>query len=324
MDLEYTEEGKLPEQIEERTFLYHLKTAHLITKSDVKTTILPATTFAVTALFSGALSCDAVSDPLTALGGVLKSIAWTWMNLWIFNLSNQRLPNSVLEDAINKPWRAIPSGRLTSEEARRLLMLSIPAVLLATTYLGGSRESLFMMVLTWIYNDLGAAEGHFALRHVNNALGFTTFAAGAASVASGPLRPTTYHWLAFVAAAITYTIQLQDMEDLEGDRARARRTLPLVYGGAVTRRITAASVVVFSLAAPAFWRLSIEGYLPPVALGAWVAVRTLTREDRAADKKTFKLWCLWLMLLYILPFATRLGLVWGGGRVRERYHVKRY
>ena len=38
---------------QDRTFLFHVKTAFLITKSDVKTTILPATTFAFTAALSG-------------------------------------------------------------------------------------------------------------------------------------------------------------------------------------------------------------------------------------------------------------------------------
>ncbi|KAH6714280.1 UbiA prenyltransferase family [Leptodontidium sp. 2 PMI_412] len=303
MNLEYAEEGKLPPQTEDRTFLFHVKTAFLITKSDVKTTILPATTFAFTAAYSGVLSTEPTPDFVHVLFSLLKSVLWTWMNLWIFNLSNQRLPNSVLEDSINKPWRAIPSGRLTSEEARRLLLISIPAVFLATLYLGGSKESLFLMVLTWIYNDLGAAEEHFLIRHVNNALGFTTFGAGAAQVACGTLNTTTYYWLAIIATAITCTIQFQDMEDQEGDRMRLRRTLPIVLGDFQTRRINALTILAFSIVAPAFWQLSLAGYVLPIVLGSSIAIRTLIRKDLAADKQTFKLWCLWLMLLYVLPFA---------------------
>ena len=321
LDLEYAEEGKLPPQTEvsissleistycmltpyqDRTFLFHVKTAFLITKSDVKTTILPATTFAFTAALSGVLSTEPISDPHTVLFRLLKSIVWTWMNLWIFNLSNQRLPNSVVEDSINKPWRAIPSGRLTSEEARRILLVSIPAVFLTTLYLGGSKESLFLMVLTWIYNDLGAAEENFMIRHINNALGFTTFGAGAAQVACGSLNLTTYYWLAVIAAAITCTIQFQDMEDQEGDRMRFRRTLPIVIGDFQTRRINALTIIAFSFIAPAFWQLSLAGYLLPIFLGFTIAIRTLIKKDLAADRQTFKLWCLWLMLLYVLPFA---------------------
>lgn len=160
------------------------------------------------------------------------------------------------------------------------------------------------MVLTWIYNDLGAAEENFLIRHINNALGFTTFGAGAAQVATcGSLNYTTYYWLAVIAAAITCTIQFQDMEDQEGDRMRFRRTLPIVLGDFQTRRINALTIIVFSFIAPAFWRLSLVGYLLPTVLGYTIAIRTLIRKDLAADRQTFKLWCLWLMLLYVLPFA---------------------
>ncbi|KAJ5040864.1 uncharacterized protein L3040_005423 [Drepanopeziza brunnea f. sp. 'multigermtubi'] len=314
MDLKLVEEGTLAPQTQSRTFLYHAETAFLITKSDIKTTILPATTFAFTAVFSGLMSDATTPDASSALFGLLKAVVWTWVNLWIFNLSNQRLPNSVLEDAINKPWRAIPSGRLTPEEASQILLLSIPAGYLSTLFLGGTTEFLVMMVLTWVYNDLGAAEGHFLLRHVNNALGFTTFGAGAARVACGGALNTTtiYAWLAVIAAAITCTIQFQDMEDQEGDRLRARKTLPLVMGEGATRWANAVTVVGFSLVAAAFWRLPVLGYLPPAALGGLIAVRTLTRTDLAGDKQTFKLWCLWLMLLYVLPFAKMEG-VWDIG-----------
>ncbi len=277
----------------------------------MKTTILPATTFAFTAAFSSVLSSEPVPDVGTVLAKASKSILWTWMNLWIFNLSNQRLPNAVLEDSINKPWRPIPSGRLTSEEARQILLISIPAVFLSTLYLGGTRESLFLMVLTRIYNDLGAAEGHFLLRHVNNALGFTTFGAGATQVARGSLNMSIYYWLAIIAAAITCTIQFQDMEDQEGDRMRFRKTLPIVLGDMMTRRINAITIIIFSLVAPIFWRLSFFGLLPPFSLGILIAIRTLFRKDLTSDKQTFKLWCLWLMLLYVLPFAKSEGTVLG-------------
>lgn len=231
------------------------------------------------------------------------------MNLWIFNLANQRLPNSILEDSINKPWRAIPSGRLISEEARHLLLFCIPIVFLSTMYIGGNKESLFLMVLTWMYNDLGAAEENFIIRHINNALGFVTFGAGAAQVACGSLNTISYCWLLFIAAAISCTIQFQDMEDQEGDRMRFRKTLPIVLGDSATRKVNAITIVTFSMAAPAFWRLDLAGYLLPMSLGVLIGVRTLLRTDLAADKQTFKLWCLWLMMLYVLPFA-RSEVVW--------------
>ena len=286
--------------------LYHLKTVYLITKSDIKTTVLPATTFALSGAFSGPLLTTASSPAVqSVLSRMPDAILWTWLNLWIFNLANQRLPNSVLEDSINKPWRAIPSKRLTPTHARQLLLGSIPVVLAASLYLGGLRESVALMILTWIYNDLGAADEHFLVRHVNNAFGFIAFSAGATQVACGfpqhSLNEAAYQWLAIIGAVITFTIQFQDMEDQEGDRLRNRRTMPLVLGDSITRWANAFTVILFSIVCPAFWRLGAMGFTVPVLLGAIIAARTLTLKDVAADKRTFQLWCLWLITLYLLP-----------------------
>jgi 4-hydroxybenzoate polyprenyltransferase len=232
-------------------------------------------------------------------------ILWTWSNLWIFNLANQRLPNSVLEDSINKPWRAIPSGRLTPTQARHVLLGSIPIVCLATFYLGGRQESAALMILTWVYNDLGAGDENFLLRHINNALGFVSFGAGASQVACGfpgyNLNRDAYWWLGVIAAVITCTIQFQDMEDQEGDRLRDRKTLPIVLGDNLTRWGNAVVIIFFSLMVPSFWRMDLSGYFLPVLLGTVIAGRTLFLKTLASDKQTFRLWCLWLTSLYCLP-----------------------
>ncbi|CZR51054.1 uncharacterized protein PAC_00929 [Phialocephala subalpina] len=305
MDLE---DCKEPKQGIRACVLNHIKTIHLITKSDIKTTVYPATTFAFASALSGPLlTTDSIPTLLTVILRLPKAIVWTWLNLWIFNLANQRLPNSILEDSINKPWRVIPSGRLTPTQARRLLLISIPAVFLSTLYLGGRDESVGLMILTWVYNDLGAGDEVFFLRHVINALGFVSFGAGATQVACGfplhSLNKTGYQWLAAICVIITCTIQFQDMEDQEGDRMRNRRTLPIVLGDSLTRWVNATVIIAFSLLAPMFWQLEYTGYLLPTVIGIVIAGRTLLLRNLAADKRTFKLWCLWLMTLYLLPLA---------------------
>ena len=280
----------------------------------MKTTVYPATTFALAAALSGTLL---TTNPSPTILGILfrlpKAIIWTWLNLFLFNLANQRLPSSILEDTINKPWRAIPSKRMTPTQARQLLLLSIPLVYASTYYLGGREESVLLMVLTWIYNDLGAADESFLVRHITNALGFVTFSAGATQVACGypihTLNTTAYQWLGVIAAVITFTIQFQDMEDQEGDRMRNRRTLPIVLGDSTTRWVNAVVIVAFSLIAPLFWQLRVLGCLAPLGLGVCIAGRTIILKSVAADRKTFKLWCLWLIGLYLLPLIKRQGMI---------------
>lgn len=101
------------------------------------------------------------------------------------------------------------------------------------------------------------------------------------------------------------------MEDQEGDRERGRRTLPIVLGDVLTRLANAVVILAFSLIAPTFWRLNLWGYALPVGLGSLIAGRTLFMRSLQADKKTFKLWCIWLVGLYLLPtFKHQGGLRW--------------
>jgi 4-hydroxybenzoate polyprenyltransferase len=170
-----------------------------------------------------------------------------------------------------------------------------------------------LLVLTWLYNDLGASDEHFLVRHATNALGFTSFSAGAtqAILHSTPLPTALYQWLAMIAVVITFTIQFQDMEDQEGDRLRGRLTMPIVLGDNITRWANAATILVFSVLAAKFWDLALPLYLLPASLGAAIAARTLLLKTLKADKQTFKLWCLWLMMLYLLPLVKRYSFLVG-------------
>ena len=93
------------------------------------------------------------------------------------------------------------------------------------------------------------------------------------------------------------------MEDQEGDTLRERRTLPIVFGDKITRRLNAGVFVMFSVVAPAFWRMGCVGYAIPVLLGTTIGWRTMWLRKLKDDKTTFKLWCLWLIILYLLSLV---------------------
>lgn len=165
-----------------------------------------------------------------------------------------------------------------------------------------------LTVLTWIYDDLGAADEGMVLRNFVNALGFSGFSSGAAVVACGPpgsFEPngTATHWLIMMGLMIFTTLQVQDMYDQEGDAARGRKTAPLVLGDRAARWTIVVPVTVFSLFCPAFWGLSVYGYLFPVVLGGVIDFRTLTVMGVKADRLTFKVWCIWGISLYALPLV---------------------
>ncbi|MCJ1230511.1 hypothetical protein MMC12_007185, partial [Toensbergia leucococca] len=220
-----------------------------------------------------------------------------------------RLPDSILEDSVNKPWRPVPAGRISSIETRRLLLATIPAVWIITIFLGGLKETSLIIGLTWMYNDLGGADENGIVRNVINALGFVVFSSGATRIASGhgqfSLNEAAYQWLAMQWAIITSTMQMQDFKDQKGDLARpgGRSTAPLVLGDWVARWTIAVPVLVWSVICPLFWAVDIYGYVVPLALGNFVAIRVILLRNVDADRSTWMLWAVWLVSLYMLPLV---------------------
>lgn len=277
----------------------------------MKTMVFPSTVFGVFGAFSGnAMTSDPNPNLIKIISRVPCTFLYCWSLIFVFDLCNQRLTQSVIEDRINKPWRPIPSGRLTQAQANRWLVMAIPLVLLASaTWSGGASESLIFMFLTWLYNDCGGADSAWTVRNLLNGLGIAAYNAGALKVAIGPQispSPAASGWIAVTAVTIASTIQIQDMEDQKGDALRGRRTMPLVLGDGVTRMVTAVFVVVWSFACPVYWNLELVESLPGVALGAAVAARGLLLRHVSQDRGTFVLWCFWIAVLYIQPLMANL------------------
>ncbi|KAL2038023.1 hypothetical protein N7G274_009243 [Stereocaulon virgatum] len=291
---------------QQRSVVFHLHTIWLFTVNDLKSIVCPETVFAVFSALSGrSLTTNATPCFCNILGRLPKVILWNWTNLVLFDVANQRLPQSIVEDSVNKLWRLLPSKRLTDDEARRLLLVLIPVVFLVPTYLGGLFESMAMMALTWMYNDLGGADENYIIRNLINACGFVCYSSGATSVAVGyghsEFNEKAWVWLALVGAIVFSTLQMQDMADMEGDAARGRRTLPLVHGESVARWFIAVPVAAWSIICPAFWESGLVGYGIATAVGSALFVRVLVLEGRMAYRRTWAIWCLWTMALYLLP-----------------------
>lgn len=237
-------------------------------------------------------------------------LTWLWINLLLFNISNQRLPGSAVEDAINKAWRPIPAKRITADQSQLLLLGLVPAVLLYSHLVDVLWHSLFLIALTWMYNDLGGADNHYLVRNLLNAHGMAFYSTGALQLALGPsvqLNTAAVQWIGMVSAIVLCTIQVQDLEDQEGDRLKGRKTLPLVIGDRLTRKITAFAVLAWSLAAPWFWKPTLLAYVLPLSFGFTLSFRVLKWRTLEADRRTWKLWCFWMVSMYLVPLLKSIG-----------------
>lgn len=291
----------------------YIYTLYLFTASDFTPVLIPQTLFA---LFSSssrqfASSSDAVASPTTLLSRLPHTIIWIWLQLLVLDLSNQRQPGAIAEDALNKPWRPIPSHRITPEGTRRLLAVSIFGTLAASMYLCGTAETLILFASNWLYNDLELSSEHWIVRNLMNGIGITTIGLGALQVICGPgcdLDPDSLlKWWLLCAGMITTTIHAQDLYDQEGDAARGRKTAPLVLGDNTARWTIVVAVAGWSVAMPALMGIDIFeqwfGYLVPLSLGALIVIRMLAFRSVAEDKKTFKAWAAWTVCLYALPLV---------------------
>ena len=201
------------------SILYDAHTIWLVTRNDLKSIVFPETAFGICSALSGPmLTSNSSPDAICILKRVPQVILWNWINVLIFDLANQRLPNSIIEDSVNKPWRPIPSGRLSACQARRLLLAILPISVIITFYIGGMEETIVMNTLEYMYNDLGGADENFVVRNLINAAGFICYSAGATRVAYGhdqySLNDKGYQWLAIIGGIIFSTLQMQDMVGL--------------------------------------------------------------------------------------------------------------
>jgi 4-hydroxybenzoate polyprenyltransferase len=287
-------------------FVSNVYTIWLFTYSDLKTIIMPSAAFG---LMNGiALSLDSNTDIDLSPQQVLKKaptvIYWVWINLLPFAIDNQRQHEAVQEDLLNKPWRPLPSRRISAGSAKSLMTILYLVAVATSFFLGNMTQCLTLIVLGFCYNDLGGSDSGIIVRNFINASGFICFSSGALQVVVGLEESALDRlswWLIVIAAIVFSTVQTQDMYDQRGDAIRRRRTLPLVIGDGPARWTIAGPMVLWCWLTPWFWGSSIIGYLAPVTLGMTVATRTLRVRNEKGDLVIFRLWNLWLVSVYLLP-----------------------
>ncbi|KAL8996993.1 MAG: hypothetical protein Q9169_003644 [Polycauliona sp. 2 TL-2023] len=295
------------------TLWYFLNTLWLFTKDDFDTFVLPDTIFGLSSALSAHFLCDAlqIRHIYSAIRRLPLVLLFNWSNLLIFDLANQRSPESIAEDVINKPWRPLPTKRITPRQTRHLILITMPLVLLLGFALDVWMETTLLFNLTWVYNDLKGGDDHWLVRNLVISIAFFLYNLASLKIASGGfavdvLSPYAYIWTTVISAVILTTMQVQDFKDQVGDRARGRRqTAPLILGERLTRRITAAMIIFWSVTCSLIWSF----WLLPVGLGSYVAYRILYFYGSEQDRRSWKLWCLWTAVLYLLPMASSMDYV---------------
>ena len=123
-----------------------------------------------------------LSAPNTSADHLLYAVIWTWLHLLQFTVSNQSLNPD--EDALNKPWRPIPSGLISVGYARALRWILLPLCFFFSVCLGTHWQGISLALAFVAHNELHL-HSHWMMRNVCNAWGYASFNAGASAIAAG-------------------------------------------------------------------------------------------------------------------------------------------
>ncbi|KAH6646526.1 UbiA prenyltransferase family [Truncatella angustata] len=230
-------------------------------------------------------------------------ILWSWGHLLVFNLHNQL--RSRAEDAINKPWRPIPRGRISEQQTVELLYFLYPLMVCMSACVGGLRVSVLELAACLWYNEFkGSADP--LLKNLLNGIGITCFMAG-------PLElllqdPATSNngrlgqWIIILAGAIVMTVHVQDFRDMPGDGAAGRVTLPIAMGDTNARILAAVSAACFTYISCWLWEARMVDCSAALVTTMMLDISLfLHRSQRSDDFLWKKLWFVWILSLFLMP-----------------------
>ncbi|KAI0900753.1 hypothetical protein F4806DRAFT_449811 [Annulohypoxylon nitens] len=284
---------------------YHIYTIYLFSCNNIKDIICMGYLFGA---LNATIADRFMIGPALTFDQIIKTspsmLVWSWSNLLLFNLHNQRHDSAIAEDSLNKPWRPLPSGRLTADQATKVMYLMYPVTLSITISCGGIVPCLIEMFCCLWYNEWGGATNPF-LKNILNGLGFYSFYSGPLEIATGRSlfagERKAAIWLAIVAIAITSSIHLQDFRDMEGDRAAGRKTLPLFIGDMNARLICVFAIIISNSVACWYWDSGWgDGILAWVA-GLGIVGSLLLDRTTKGDIFSYKLFPVWILGLFLLP-----------------------
>ncbi|KAG9318041.1 hypothetical protein JVU11DRAFT_105 [Chiua virens] len=254
--------------------VFWLETIFLFTKSDYKTIFFPVI-----------ISACAVSPP-TKTSQLVDTAVWVWFHLLQANVSNQTY--SAHEDIVNKPWRPLPSGRISVRATRRF------------------RWALLHCHWWKSYTDDIGFSSDPVLKNLMNVGGYLTFESGATLIMSSKAHFDRTSLIAlFVSGLLIFTtIHAQDFADAEGDKLSGRRTLPIVAPEG-SRRYILAALPLWSIALSALWGLGPLSAIMFLCMGAFVGSQYFRFRDVKHDQASYVLYNVWLLAAHTLPLNAR-------------------
>jgi 4-hydroxybenzoate polyprenyltransferase len=272
---------------------FEARLSWLFMRRDISATIVPSLMFLAAAGLSRHLGATELLLALAA--GTLYS----WLYCYVFCLSNQI--EGLEEDRLNKPDRPLPSGLVSVRGAHLRWALMMIAFALVGWWFGVLEWAVLWGGVVVLHNYGGWAK-HWFTKNLSMLLGVVAELAAAWEIVT-PLTPVAWRWIGVLAIAVFSLASLQDLRDIEGDRANRRRTLPLVIGVDPTRWVLGAGFAILPviihvmLMQPA--GLSWNVVLCDIGLALvslTIALRVVFYRTQPDDHQTYMLFTYWYCL----------------------------
>jgi geranylgeranylglycerol-phosphate geranylgeranyltransferase len=236
-----------------------------------------------------------------AAGGVGAAGALPLALLCALATGGGNIANDIFDagiDAVNKPRRPIPSGRLSIRAAS--LWYAAMSAVVAALALALVPWPVAGLVLAWQASLFAYARwlkrvwpaGNLAVSAISGSA-----LLGGALVAARPASAVLPMAIAFAFVACRELVK--GVEDMEGDRAAGARTLATVAGRRTAARVAAGAMLVVATALPvpalvgayrpAYAWIMLGLVVPALVVGAVVAVRGVAKSDYARVSRLLKL-----------------------------------
>ena len=134
-------------------------------------------------------------SPIHRASHVIQCVLWLWLHVLQINLSNQL--HNPEEDIRNKPWRPLPSGRITPANVVILKYMTTATCLLVSYSYSPCVlvSSAFLSLFSYLYHEK-CGNHHWLSKNLLNSLGYSCFATGTTLVAGSMApNPAQYSYL---------------------------------------------------------------------------------------------------------------------------------
>lgn len=240
----------------------------------------------------------ASSPALSALPVVLLKSALYFVAYVLPHCAANQI-SGVEEDRVNKPWRLVPSGRLTIRQLWTRWWVYSALFLAIGAWLGAFWWALAWQVIV-VLNNFGSATNRWYVKDMWMGLGMVTLMAPAWQIVA-PLTAAAWSWIPVLSLFVFLLVPMQDLRDMDGDAARGRVTFPLAFGETFCRRFLA---IAFAVQPVVFFLMLRHGRdvvtagiaWSVLALAGWtLAHRVWYARGTKADHDTYQAFCWWFV-----------------------------